>query len=133
MKLLTKELKKRFKEVGLQGDVDDPIVICKFFHPASSWTWFAYSAEYMTPEGKIKTLEPDDDDTQGDVTFFGWVYGDFSELGYFSLREMEGVQVMGLGIERDLHWKETPLSEVQDEYTPVSRNQVIVREEEPLS
>lgn len=53
------------------------------FHPLSDWT--SYGIEY------------DEEDI-----FFGWVSGFEDELGYFSLKEMEGVGVM-LGIERDLH------------------------------
>ena len=48
-----------------------------------------------------------------DFIFFGWVHSDFPELGYFSLNEMQDVQVMGLGIERDLHFTPTKLSEVK--------------------
>ena len=33
MQLLTKELEKRFKEVGSQKKVKDAIVIAKFFNP----------------------------------------------------------------------------------------------------
>ena len=33
MKLLTKELLKRFEKVGRQEDAKDPIVIAKFFNP----------------------------------------------------------------------------------------------------
>ena len=98
MKLLTKELEKRFAEVGRQEDVEDPIVIAKYFHPASSYTFLA--TEYY-PKDRI---------------FFGYasVYNDYSnELGYTSLGEMERVRVRGLGVERDLRWRERPLSEAK--------------------
>ena len=34
MKLLTKEIEKRFAEVGNQEDVADPVVVAKFFNPS---------------------------------------------------------------------------------------------------
>ena len=50
MKLLTKELLKRFGEVGSQETDSDPIVIAKFFNPSGAGTW--YSPEY-DPTDKI--------------------------------------------------------------------------------
>jgi Protein of unknown function (DUF2958) len=50
----------------------------------------------------------------GQDTFFGLVQGFEEELGYFSLHELaEGTDSMGLGIERDLHFQPTPLSQVR--------------------
>ena len=104
MKLLTKELEVRFKEVGSQepkqGEKIDPIVICKFFNPAGAGTWFA--TEY-DPVDKI---------------FFGFVsiHGKESgcdEWGSFSLDELESLKLpFGLGIERDIHFTEKRFSEV---------------------
>jgi hypothetical protein len=38
----------------------------------------------------------------------------FPELGYVSLNEMRGVRgALGLGIERDLHWRPMTLREVR--------------------
>ena len=88
MKLLTKALEKRFAKLGRQ-DKPDAIVVAKFFNPVGSWTW--YATEYH-PE---------------DRTFFGLVKGFETELGYFSLDELESVRLrFGLGIERDLHFRE---------------------------
>ena len=39
MKLLTRELEKRFAQIGSQENVEDPIVIAKFFDPTGSGTW----------------------------------------------------------------------------------------------
>lgn len=94
MKLLTKELEKRFAQLGDQ-DVPDPIVVTKFFHPFLNWTWYA-TAYYSR-----------------DQRFFGWVDSDFPELGYFSLKELESIEIGGLKIERDLYWTECRLSEVK--------------------
>src|ERR1035437_4620785 len=102
MKLLTKELLNRFKEVGSQEEVKDPIVICKFFNATGRGYWFA--TEY-DPETKL---------------FFGYVslFGDFNdEWGDFSLEELESIKGFGgLGIERDLYFTEKPSSEVIKEY-----------------
>jgi len=100
MELLTEELRKQLPPLYSQEHVKDPTVICKFFHPLSNMTWYAIEGE---PSG-------------GDFIFFGWVYSDFPELGYFSLNEMQDVKVMGLGIERDLHFPPKRLSEVKKEH-----------------
>ena len=98
MRLMTKELEKRFAEVGSQEDVKDPVIIAKFFNPCGTGTW--YATEY-------------DPKTQ---TFFGYVsiFGDWNdEWGYFSLEELESyVGQLGLGIERDLYWEEVKASTV---------------------
>lgn len=95
MQLLTKALQDRFAEVGSQFDIDDPIIIAKFFDPCGSGTWYATA---YNPKDKI---------------FFGYVTGfDFDEWGTFSLIEMERVKLpLGLGIERDLHFGEKRFSE----------------------
>ena len=95
---MTKSLQRRFAEVGRQDEVKDPLVIAKFFNPTGAGTW--YATEYY-PQTKC---------------FFGYVsiFGDHNdEWGYFSLRELE--QYRGrfdLGIERDLYFKERPISQV---------------------
>lgn len=98
MKLMTKELEKKMPKVGSQEGVKDPVVYVKFFHPFSSWYWFA--TEY-DPEERL---------------FFGLVCGYENELGYFSLDELEEIELMGLGIERDLYFKPKPISQVVEEY-----------------
>jgi len=99
MKLITVELINHFPRLyATDGKPKDKIkIIAKFFHPLSAATW--YATEY-DPEERI---------------FFGFVnLGNptYAELGYFSLDELESVKVMGLGIERDLHFGEHYLSEV---------------------
>lgn len=98
MQLLTKELEQRFAEVGSQEEITDPIIIAKFFNPTGAGTW--YATEY-NPKEKI---------------FFGYVsiFGDHNdELGSFSLNELlEYKGQFNLGIERDLHFGEKPLSTI---------------------
>ena len=98
MQLITKELEKRFAEVGSQEHVSDPMVIAKFFNPAGAGTW--YATEY-SPKYRV---------------FFGYVsiFGDHNdEWGYFSLKELESFRgKFGLGIERDISFQEKPISKV---------------------
>ena len=98
MMLLTKQLEKRFAEVGSQAEVEDPVIVAKFFNPTGAGTW--YATEY-DPVDKM---------------FFGYVsiFGDWNdEWGYFSLAELESFTGnFGLGIERDLYWTECKASKV---------------------
>lgn len=108
MKLLTEALKKQLPPLYSQQKEQDPLVICKFFHPLSSLTWYAIEGSPVDEDGMYDT-----DKEKVDFLFFGWVYSDFPELGYFSLNEMQQVKVAGLGIERDLHFTPKKLSEVK--------------------
>jgi hypothetical protein len=98
VKLMTKELEKRFLEVGSQEKVKDPVIVAKFFNPCGAGTW--YATEY-DPKEKL---------------FFGYVsiFGDWNdEWGYFSLAELESYKdPLGIGIERDLYWEEAPATTV---------------------
>ena len=96
-KLLTEELRKALPKLREQEGSDDPIVYAKFFFPASGWTWFV-------TEGEAR-----DDD----FLFYGHVIGFDSEWGYFTLRELEEVEVVGLRIERDLYFEATPFSRIR--------------------
>ena len=99
MKLITKELEKRFKKIGNQDGIEgeDKVVVAKFFNPAGAGTWLAIEYE---PESKM---------------FFGYVsiFGDHNdEWGYFSLAELEEISTpFGLGIERDLYCGEKKIKE----------------------
>lgn len=102
MKLITKELEKRFAQVGSQDQEKDPIVIAKYFNPVGAGTW--YATEY-DPINKI---------------FFGYVsiFGDWcDEWGSFSLAELEQVELpLGMKIERDLYCGEKRISEFNTTY-----------------
>ena len=87
MQLLTKEILKKFKEIGSQENVPiaEQICVVKFFDPTGSWTWYATEFD-------------------GKDTFFGLVDGFELEWGTFSLSELKSVKGrFGLGIERDLY------------------------------
>ena len=100
MKLLTQEIKKRLPKLYETEHVplEEKIVACKFFTPDFCWSWFILEGQ-----------EQED----GDFLMFAWVVGLERELGYVSLRELEGIRgPLGLPIERDLHFKPRPLKEV---------------------
>jgi hypothetical protein len=68
----------------------------KFFTPDAGWTW--YASEF-----------------DGEDTFFGLVIGLETELGYFSLSELEQVRgPMGLPVERDRWFEPVSLKEIKD-------------------
>ncbi len=106
MQLLTKELKEHIPDLYSQENVKDPMVICKFFDPTGSWTWYAI-------EGGEEEYE-----YGMDFLFFGFVVGFDAELGYFTLNQLETAKkgVTGLRavpIERDLYFSPCRLSEVK--------------------
>ena len=94
MQLLTDEIREQLPALYSQEDIDDPIAQVKFFLPNSTWTWYA-------TEFDSKDL------------FFGLVQGLEEELGYFSLSELQSVELHGLGVERDLSFTPTPLSQLR--------------------
>ncbi len=110
MKLLPEELKQQLPPLYSQQSENDPLVVCKFFHPLSPMTWYAIEGSPVDEDGYYDT-----DKEKVDFLFFGWIHSDQSELGYFSLNEMEAINVGGLGIERDVHFTPKKLSEVKKE------------------
>ena len=103
MKLMTKQTERRFRQMGRQEESKDPIVIAKFFDPTGAGTWFATEFD---PETGL---------------FFGYVsiFGDWNdEWGTFSLAELQSyVGTFGLGIERDMYFREGPASVVIHAYS----------------
>jgi len=100
MRLMTKELEKRFVQVGSQKNVKDPVIIAKFFVCDPGGDDILYATEY-DPKNKL---------------FFGYVSlfgGWIEQWEHFSLAEMESYKgPWGLGIERDLYWTEVKASSV---------------------
>ena len=77
------------EELGLMA-----LALVKFFTPDSNWTW--YASEF-----------------DGEDLFFGLLDGLETELGYFSLSELQSVKgPLGLPIERDLHYEPKTLKEL---------------------
>jgi hypothetical protein len=98
MKLITKQLEKRFNQIGTQENSRNPLVIAKFFNPCISMVW--YATEYET-------------DTR---ICFGYVAGtQFPEWGYFSIDELEALKVppFDLPIERDMYFTEKRFSQLE--------------------
>ena len=94
MELLTKEVRGKLPPLYSQEEVEDPMVICKFFFPDFSWTWYAIEFD-------------------GTDQFYGLVDGFEKELGYFSLTElMSNRGKLGLPVERDRYFTPCRLSEV---------------------
>lgn len=97
MKLLTEELRKALPPLYSQENEKDPVVVCKFFLPMTKWTWCATEFD-------------------GKDTFFGFVSGEYPELGYFALSELENAEgPYGLGVERDMFFEPVRLSVVKRE------------------
>ena len=113
MKLLTKEIRENLPPLYAQdGKGGKAVVYLKLFTPDSGFTW------WITEGSPIK----DESGTEVDFHFFGLVEGQFKELGYVSLKELEEVRgPMGLPIERDLHWQPKTLEEIAPEMFEDSR------------
>lgn len=94
-RLLDDALRSSLPGLRQQSNIADPIVYAKFFFPASGWTWFV-------TEGEAEA---------GDFLFYGYVIGFESEWGYFTLRELEEVEVTGLRVERDLYFEPMSFTE----------------------
>ncbi len=78
-------------------NVLNPICHVKLFTPDSNWTW--YIIEFSKADAK---------------TCYGYVQGLESELGYFTLEELESIHgPLGLAIERDLWFEPTSFSEIK--------------------
>jgi hypothetical protein len=92
MMLRKEDLKNLPPLYAQDGKGDAATVWVKFFCPWNQWTWFATE---FCPETR---------------TFFGLVVGQETELGYFSLDELESVRGRwGLKIERDRHFEPVTL------------------------
>jgi hypothetical protein len=95
------EVRKLVPEFGRQDGLGGmAIAQVKFFQPWGSWTWYVTEGEPVL----------DDDGTELDFEFFGFVVGEFPEWGSFSLNELKSIHgPVGLKIERDIFWEPTPL------------------------
>lgn len=98
LELTPEKLIKRSEELGEQ-DVPDPIVIARYYQPATTFTWFMIHYE---KESRI-------------MFCYASLFHDYNdELGYTSLDEIEAQQkshpVFRIG-----DWVEKPLSEAKKE------------------
>jgi len=107
MRLLTQEIRKKLPPLYAQdGKGGKAVVYLKLFTPDSSFSWFVTEGSPITNEHANEV----------DFQFFGLVDGQFKELGYVNLSELETVRgPMGLPIERDLWWEPKTLEEIAPE------------------
>lgn len=102
MQLLPEKLRAEIPALYSQEKIKpkEQIVYVKFFFPAGNWTWFV-------TEGKQH---------HGDFIFFGYVIGFAEEWGYFTLSELEGINIKGLTVERDLYFKPGKFGDVMAQF-----------------
>jgi len=99
MELIPNKIKEKIPKLYDTENISDPIVHVKLF--LDGWTWY------------ITELSIDDD------ICFGYVVSPYeNELGYFSLEELKSLRGrLGTWVERDLYFKERPLSKIKKETT----------------
>ena len=111
MELLTEELQRLLPPIHS----DATVAQVKYFTPWSNWTWYASEASAELADGSEVSLQDARAAERVDVIFFGLVYGLEKEYGYFRLSELASVKgPFELGIERDLHFRPTPLADCSD-------------------
>ena len=96
--LLPEEIRARMPMLSQVADksIAELEVVCKWFYPDFGWTWYV-----------IAWVEED--------VFFGFVDGDFPELGDFRMGELlETRGKLGCAIERDLYFSPQPLQPIYD-------------------
>ena len=98
MKLITKEVEKELAKYPLYSQDskgDNAIAVCKFF--LQGYTWYVLEAEK----------------NGDDYEFYGITVGQFAELGYFTLSQLESVTGQwGLRVERDRGFKPTKVKDL---------------------
>jgi hypothetical protein len=117
MKLLTKAIERELAKHPLYSNEnkkpEDVKVIVKFFCPWNQWTWYATEGSPTCPECGAYNCDAGHG-PKSDFTFYGFVVGDDSEMGYFSLEELQSVRrPFGLGIERDIYYTPETLAALQ--------------------
>lgn len=93
MALMTKELEKRFQEVGLIWEFETATVVATFHCKATDETWRAM--EYY-PEEQM---------------FYGYM-SPWGEWGYFSLQSLKSYAAHGTPVERDMQCGEYSIADV---------------------
>ncbi len=128
---LLQELRKAATDIPAIYSQDglgwEAIARFKIFDPGGSWTWYVTEANaiisqlpyYENLEEHHRIQETPLQDVNWtlqyveNVLLFGLVDGNFVELGYFDLNELQAVRgAMGIGLEVDLHWTPIPLSQI---------------------
>ncbi len=97
MPLLTKDLKRKIpKFYETEGiELEDKLIYTKLFTPWTNWTWYIIEFD-------------------GDDQCFGFVEGLDAEFGYFSLKELAGIEgPFGLRVERDRYFELRTFGEIR--------------------
>ncbi len=94
-RLLNDALRNTLPKLRAQEYSKNPIVHAVFYFPIGGWKWFVTEGE---PNGE-------------DFMFFGYVLGFEAEFGYFSLSELEDVDIHALKVERVENFRSTALKE----------------------
>ena len=95
--LMPANVKSKLPDIGGQEDVSDPMVYVRYFSPYSGAVWLITEFD-------------------GQDEMFGWaeLFPGGGELGYMSLRDLEGQERRGLPlIERDLYFRPKALSQAK--------------------
>ncbi len=96
-KLIPQTLLSDIPDLYETNGLTNPICHVKLFTPDSNWTWYI--------------IEFSKEDTE---TCYGYVEGLESELGYFTLKELESIHgPLGLAIERDMSFTPAPFSSIK--------------------
>lgn len=98
MKLMPDELKQRFKEVGDQSEMGNPLVLAKFYDPDSFDTW--YATEYFG-EGLCRSWVIDQEDSTWNL--------------FYVDDQGDGTNFFGGTIKRDLSFNETRMYDLYDQ------------------
>ena len=99
MKLIPNELLQKLPPFYSTENEADPICHVKLFNPYGAGTWYIIEFD---PDTKVA---------------FGLSVIQEAELGYFSLEELEGLELpWGGGIERDLYFNSVQLSVIRKLY-----------------
>jgi hypothetical protein len=94
--LLTKDLANKLPKLYATEDepLEDKIVMAKFFHPSTDWTWYAVEFD-------------------GEDTCWGLVSGFETEFGYFSISELnQPLGPLHLPAERDIFFRPARLKDL---------------------
>jgi len=95
---MTKKIREKAQKQYRRGSSMKQDVVAKFFDPTGSWTWYLMNQDPKNPD-----------------YLWGIVDGFAVEMGSFSLSELQSYRgVLGLGIERDLYFKEMSAQELWD-------------------
>jgi len=109
--LLPQAIKTKIPKLYSQEKIKDPIVWVKFFSPYNNWTWLVTEFD-------------------GNDTFFGLVKGFETELGYFSLRELQNTKFKGVqAVERDTSFRPMPLSQAKTKEHMASASEDVYHDE----